>query len=383
VERGVCKNGLLIAPTAADVRDTCIEGCSGLLSIAPPWNRPRWEPSKRRLTWPSGSRVTCIAGEEPERARGLNVDTIWADELPAWSYPRQTWDLALLALRAGPDPRAFISTTPRRTDVLIRILNEPTTAITRESTFANKLHLSPAFIEEIVSLYSGTRFASQEIEGRLVETAEGAWFSRFDPSVHVQRIAILHGVPAMVSIDAGTSRHTSAVFLQCQHLDAYRVRFLVHDCYLAVDKFSRENAEAIRQRFYELFPGVAPHVVYIDGASGQRTSIGPAAREEYEAVFGERKVVPVFTRSVTDALDQMAAALERGDLIIHPRATAMIESLKGYSRMKRGGEYLDLPALSQPGIEDPIDACRMAIQMILPPRKPQPDWPRVHASLLM
>src|SRR3974390_1683657 len=39
----------LVGPTAADTRDTMVEGESGLLAIAPNSNRPSYEPSKRRL----------------------------------------------------------------------------------------------------------------------------------------------------------------------------------------------------------------------------------------------------------------------------------------------------------------------------------------------
>ena len=95
----------LIAPTAADIRDVIVEGPSGLIAVAPPWNRPRFESSKRRVEWPNGARAVCLSGEEPERARGLNIDTLWADELACWQRAESTWDLAMLALRPAPIPR--------------------------------------------------------------------------------------------------------------------------------------------------------------------------------------------------------------------------------------------------------------------------------------
>jgi len=85
------KLGCLIAPTVADIRDVMVEGPSGLLAVAPPWCRPRFEPSKRRVTWPNGARAVCLSGEEPERARGFNVDTLWADELACWQRAESTW----------------------------------------------------------------------------------------------------------------------------------------------------------------------------------------------------------------------------------------------------------------------------------------------------
>jgi phage terminase large subunit-like protein len=48
----------LVAPTAADARDVMVEGESGLLAIGPPQQRPQYEPTKRRLTWPNGAIAT-------------------------------------------------------------------------------------------------------------------------------------------------------------------------------------------------------------------------------------------------------------------------------------------------------------------------------------
>ncbi|WP_292461719.1 hypothetical protein [Methanolobus sp.] len=40
VESGKARRIALVAPTAADARDTMVEGESGILSVCPPWNRP-------------------------------------------------------------------------------------------------------------------------------------------------------------------------------------------------------------------------------------------------------------------------------------------------------------------------------------------------------
>ena len=138
VESGVMKLGCLIAPTTADIRDVMVEGPSGLLAVAPPWCRPHFEPSKRRVVWPMGARAVCLSGEEPERARGLNVDTLWADELACWQRAESTWDLAMLALRAGTDPRALITTTPRRVAILSRILAEASGSTTRPTAIPKR-----------------------------------------------------------------------------------------------------------------------------------------------------------------------------------------------------------------------------------------------------
>jgi phage terminase large subunit-like protein len=71
----------LVAPTAADARDVIVEGESGILAVSPAVNRPIYEPSKRRLTWPNGAIATTYSADEPERLRGPQHDCAWCDEL--------------------------------------------------------------------------------------------------------------------------------------------------------------------------------------------------------------------------------------------------------------------------------------------------------------
>ena len=77
VETGQSKRIHIIAPTAADARDVAIEGESGLLNISPPWNKPLYESTKRRITWPNGATASLFSAEEPERLRGPQCDFSW------------------------------------------------------------------------------------------------------------------------------------------------------------------------------------------------------------------------------------------------------------------------------------------------------------------
>jgi phage terminase large subunit-like protein len=56
-----CRRIALVGATAADVRDVMIEGESGILQCSPDWNRPVYEPSKRRLTRPNGAIATTYS----------------------------------------------------------------------------------------------------------------------------------------------------------------------------------------------------------------------------------------------------------------------------------------------------------------------------------
>ena len=167
----------LIAPTAADVRDVLVEGESGILASSAPWDRPTYEPSKRRLTWPNGAMATTFSADEPDRLRGPQHDFVLGDELAAWRYP-ETWDMMLMGLRLGRDPRAVATTTPRPVPLIKGLLDDPTVYVTRGSTYENRANLAPAFLKEIASKYEGTRLGRQELYAEILDDNPGALWHR-------------------------------------------------------------------------------------------------------------------------------------------------------------------------------------------------------------
>jgi phage terminase large subunit-like protein len=167
----------LVAPTAADARNVMVEGESGILAISPPWDRPRYEPSKRRLTWPNGAIATLYSADEPERLRGPQHDATWCDELGSWRYP-EAWDMLMLGLRLGGDPRVVVTTTPRPTKLIRALIADPTAIVTRGTTYENRTNLAPGFLEQIIRKYEGTRLGRQELEAELLDDVPGALWSR-------------------------------------------------------------------------------------------------------------------------------------------------------------------------------------------------------------
>lgn len=168
----------LIGETAADVRDVMVEGESGIMACCPPWNQPRYEPSKRRLTWPNGSIATTYSGDAPEQLRGPQHHHAWCDELAKWKYPEDCWDNLELGLRLGTDPRAVVTTTPRPIPLLKQLLADPGTVVTRGSTYDNTVNLAPSFKERILARYEGTRLGRQELYAEILEDTVGALWSR-------------------------------------------------------------------------------------------------------------------------------------------------------------------------------------------------------------
>lgn len=189
---GQSKRIALVAPTAADVRKVMVEGESGLLAISPPWNRPLFEPSKLQLTWPNGAIAQLFSAEEPERLRGPQCDTFWADELAAWKKLQDTWDMLQFGFRLGSDPRGVITTTPKPLPIIKELMADNRdlpeekrgdkwqgqTVITRGSTYENRANLAPKFFQQVVSTYEGTRLGRQELDAEILEDMPGSLWSR-------------------------------------------------------------------------------------------------------------------------------------------------------------------------------------------------------------
>ena len=169
VELGDAGRVALVARTAADGRDVMVEGESGLLAISPPWNRPKYEPSRRRLTWPkTGAIATLYSADEPDLLRGPQHDLAWADELASWRYT-DAWDQLQFGLRLGKRPQQVVTSTPRPTKLIRALATADTTRITRGSSFDNKVNLAPAFLKQIGVKYQGTRLGRQELDGEILD----------------------------------------------------------------------------------------------------------------------------------------------------------------------------------------------------------------------
>lgn len=178
VANGYVRIGV-IAPTISDLRDVIVEGESGILATAPPWARPHYEPTKRRLTWDNGAIVSLYSGEEPERLRGPQHDALWMDELAGFSSGEimmRCWDMANFGLRLGKSPRILISTTPKPLPLIQKLVKsskipEERILLTVGSTYENKSNLAPTFFKQIVR-YEGTNLGRQEIHAELIDLEE-------------------------------------------------------------------------------------------------------------------------------------------------------------------------------------------------------------------
>lgn len=174
----------LVARTAADVRDVLVEGESGIMNVTPPSERPLYEPSKRRLTWPNGNTATCFTADEPDSLRGPQFTHAWGDEVAAWRQSPDAagmtaWDNLRVATRLGKNPQILVTTTPKRVPLLYTLLaehdkNPSKIVVSRGSTMDNSGNLAESYIDAITGVYAGTRLAQQELYGEMLDAVEGA-----------------------------------------------------------------------------------------------------------------------------------------------------------------------------------------------------------------
>lgn len=164
----------LIAPTGNDIRDTLVEGESGLLATAPPGNVPMWEPSKKRLTWPNGAQAFGYSGEEPDRLRGPQHGYAHIDEPAHIPLIEDVWSNLLFGLRLGIHPKIVATTTPIPTKWMKALVADPLTIVSRGSTYDNLPNLAETFKRTVLNRYENTRLGLQEIHGEIIGDVEGA-----------------------------------------------------------------------------------------------------------------------------------------------------------------------------------------------------------------
>lgn len=173
---------LVAAPTSSDVRSTCYEGDSGLLSVIPAAMIKDYNKALHELVLVNGSLIKGIPASEPERFRGPQFHGGWADELAAWEYLQESWDMMQFGLRLKlPDipTRLICTTTPKPKDLIIELMGREgeDVTVTTATTYDNLDNLSDNFRKQIMQ-YEGTRLGRQEIYGEIVDLEEGKVVNR-------------------------------------------------------------------------------------------------------------------------------------------------------------------------------------------------------------
>lgn len=170
---------LVSAPTYSDVKDVCFMGESGLLNIMPRQIIEKHTVSDNEITLTNGSIIKGIPASEPDRFRGPQFHGGWLDELAAWDYLDEAWDMIQFGMRLGDRPILICTTTPKPKPLIIDLVNRDgeDVFVTRASTYDNLANLAPTFKQQILQ-YEGTSIGRQELYAEIIDPEEGGIIKR-------------------------------------------------------------------------------------------------------------------------------------------------------------------------------------------------------------
>jgi hypothetical protein len=317
----------LVGKTPADVRDYMLEGPGGLLKNTNPHERPRYEPSNRRLEWPNGSWATIYSSEEPDQLRGFSGDTAWLDEFGKYTNPREVWDNLQFGMReiSSDQPRVCITTTPRPLPILEEIEAKSTTITVSGSSYENRANLAPTWFKETLAAYEGTRLGRQEIHGERLDDVEGRVYSSFAkapwPEGNIDESVYDVGGEILVGQDFNVNPMASVIAVrvadECHVLDALEIPV--------------SNTEQVAGELCRRYPNRRV-IVCPDPAGKQRHTNAPVGQTDFtilkRAGFDVR--APDAAPIVVDRVNNTQAMLLQGTrrrVRIHPRAKALLRGL--------------------------------------------------------
>ena len=225
----------LVAETAADARDVMVLGDSGILACHPKEFRPEWSPTNRCLTWPNGVKAWVYNATEPDQLRGPQHHGAWSDELAKYRYMQETWDQLQFGLRLGDHPQALVTTTPRPTPLIKRLIADSDTVVTRGATLDNQANLAKNTVKQLYERYGGTRLGRQELEGEILGDIPGALWNR--DSIDAARInevpenleRVYVAVDPAVSSNEGSDEHGIVVVGMARDADGYARGYVLQD----------------------------------------------------------------------------------------------------------------------------------------------------------
>lgn len=209
----------LVGASLDEVRRVMIEGQSGLIATARSDRQPVWKASARELHWPSGAVGFAYSAESPEGLRGPEHHAAWADELGKWGRRGDAaWDNLVMGLRLGERPRVLVTTTPRPTRLMRRVMALPSCIETRGATRDNP-HLPASFVEAMEAEYGGTRLGRQELDGELLSDVPGALWTR--AMIEAARAVVVEApVRVVVGVDPPASAEGDACGIVAVAIDA-------------------------------------------------------------------------------------------------------------------------------------------------------------------
>lgn len=196
----------VITPTFGDIRRVAFGGVSGILKTLPQGcmlegRGQGYNSSASEIRLFNGSKIFGFSATEPDRLRGPQFHRAWCDELAAWRYP-ETFDQLMFALRLGDNPQCVITTTPRPTPLIRKLLDRDDVRVTTGSTFENEANLAESTLAMLKEKYEGTTLGRQELYAEVLDNLEGAlWNNKMIDEARLPKDSQIEFTKIVVALD--------------------------------------------------------------------------------------------------------------------------------------------------------------------------------------
>jgi phage terminase large subunit-like protein len=180
----------VVGPTFSAIKETQIEGPSGIHTLLAPWEKERclYNKSNQELNFEDKFFIRCYSSEDPSQIRGPSVHGCWVDEIAAMgSRVDEVMDQVGMIVRErppaeiAPHAQIVVTSTPIFTPYLVDIVKASATdkqiIISTGSSYDNAANLSETFFKSIIK-HEGTEKGEIEIHGKLIDAESHSIFKR-------------------------------------------------------------------------------------------------------------------------------------------------------------------------------------------------------------
>ena len=141
-------------------------------------------------------------------ANGILVHN--CDEIASWRYPDSAWSNYQFGLRLGDHPQTVVTSTPKPTPFVRKLITATGTVVTRGTTYDNRANLAPSFFAQIIRDYEGTRLGRQELLAELLtDNPDALW--NLDTMIEPYRVRVAPALERIVvAVDPATTSNATS-----------------------------------------------------------------------------------------------------------------------------------------------------------------------------
>ena len=257
LDSGRARTAHVVSRTVHHCADVLIHGtpdAPGLLSLWPVDRKPELQVQKRRLVTHNGAIIRWFGADEPADFQGPQADVGYIDEVDRWKPKGMSlvdaFDDFERGIRLGPDPRIFVSSTPRPGRLIAHLLKRDDIYETRGGMKDNAANLNPVYVASQLKRFEGTRRGRQELDGELLEDVEGAIVNLGMIDAH--RV-LPHDSPdivrVVVGVDPSGTTHGDAqgIVVKAKGIDGHGYTLADRTCNLTPEGWGRRAVETAHE----------------------------------------------------------------------------------------------------------------------------------------